>query len=64
MELAGIEPASSSAAPGLLRVQFVMASSQSRHSHEHVADGLSRMNVPTTPYDEEWQASLLDEAGN
>ena len=33
VELAGIEPASSSVEPGLLRVQSVMSSSQSRRSH-------------------------------
>ena len=41
VELAGIEPASFGAAPGLLRVQFVMTLSQSRCSHEHVTGGLS-----------------------
>jgi hypothetical protein len=41
VELAGIEPASFGADPGLLRVQSVTAFSQSRHSHEHVADRLS-----------------------
>ena len=51
VELAGIEPASSSAEPGLLRVQFVMAVSQPRHSHEQVADGLSQESVPVTPPD-------------
>jgi hypothetical protein len=33
VELAGIEPASSSAVPGLLRVQSVVSCSQSRRSH-------------------------------
>jgi hypothetical protein len=41
VELAGIEPASFGAVPGILRVQNVMSSSQSRRSHEHVADRLS-----------------------
>jgi hypothetical protein len=62
VELAGIEPASSSAVPGLLRVQSVMSSSQSRRSHRHVADGLSRMRVPHHPSDEGDAASLLAEA--
>jgi len=41
VELAGIEPASFSADPGLLRVQSAMSCSQSRHSRRHVADELS-----------------------
>ncbi|CAA9338118.1 MAG: hypothetical protein AVDCRST_MAG72-641 [uncultured Nocardioidaceae bacterium] len=41
MELAGIEPASFGAEPGLLRVQSAMALSQSRHSRRRVAGGLS-----------------------
>jgi hypothetical protein len=43
VELAGIEPASSSVEPGLLRVQSVLTFSQSRRSHRHVADGLSQV---------------------
>ena len=51
VELAGIEPASSSVEPGLLRVQSVMSFSQSRRSHRHVADRLSQEKVPITPPD-------------
>lgn len=43
VELAGIEPASSSVEPGLLRVQSVMSFSQPRCSHRHVTDGLSQV---------------------
>ena len=43
VELAGIEPASSSAVSGLLRVQFVVADSRPRCSHEHVTARLSRV---------------------
>ena len=62
VELAGIEPASCGAVPGLLRVQFVITFSQSRHSHEQVADGLSQDEVPTDPPDRDRSASPLDEA--
>jgi hypothetical protein len=51
VELAGIEPASSSVEPGLLRVQSVMAFSQPRRSHRQVADRLSQEKVPITPPD-------------
>ena len=62
MELAGIEPASSSAVSGLLRVQSVVAFSQSRCSHEHVTDGLSQDLVPINPPDRSRSASPLNEA--
>jgi len=62
VELAGIEPASFGVDPGLLRVQFVMSFSQSRRSHEHVADRLSHRKVPVSPCGQDSPASLLDEA--
>ncbi len=43
VELAGIEPASSSVEPGLLRVQSVLSFSRPRRSHEHVADRPSQV---------------------
>jgi len=62
VELAGIEPASFGADPGLLRVQFVMTLSQPRRSHEHVVCGLSHEVVPMGPRGQDPPASLLDEA--
>jgi hypothetical protein len=52
VELAGIEPASSSVEPGLLRVQSVLSLSRPRRSHEQVADGLSHEKVPINLRDE------------
>jgi hypothetical protein len=62
VELAGIEPASFGAVPGLLRVQSVVSSSQSRRSHRHVTDGLSHRKVPLSPRGPDSTASLLNEA--
>jgi len=53
VELAGIEPASSSVEPGLLRVQSVLSFSRPRRSHRHVADRPSQDEVPVTPPDRE-----------
>ena len=50
VELPGIEPGSSGADSGLLRVQFVWRFSRPRSSDEHVSDRLSRRKVPITPY--------------
>jgi hypothetical protein len=61
VELAGIEPASCGAVPGLLRVQFVITFSQLRHSHEQVADELSQDEVPIDPPDRSRSASPLNE---
>lgn len=51
VELRGIEPRSSNAESGLLRVQSARRFSQPRCSHRHVVDRLSRVNVPTWPHD-------------
>jgi len=63
VELAGIEPASFGAVPGILRVQSVMSFSQSRCSHEHVTDRLSHEDVPASPRGPNSPVSLLTEAG-
>jgi sulfate permease, SulP family len=62
VELAGIEPASFGAVPGLLRVQSAVSFSQPRCSYRHVTDGLSRIEVPRHPSGGGDAASLLDEA--
>ncbi len=49
VEPAGIEPASDSAEPGLLRAQSVLTFSQSRRSHGHVVDRLSHSEVFILP---------------
>ena len=51
VELAGIEPASSSVEPGLLRVQSVNRFSRPRRSHRHVADRPSHGIVPINLHD-------------
>lgn len=49
VEPAGIEPASDSAKPGLLRAQSAKSFSQPQRSHGHVADRLSHSKVFTQP---------------
>ena len=46
VELAGIEPASFDAEPGLLRVQSASRFSQPRRSRRHATDRLSRCKSP------------------
>ncbi len=59
VEPAGIEPASDSAKPGLLRAQSVEAFSQSRHSYRQVADELSHSECSPRAGDEHGKQWLL-----
>src|SRR4051795_1604752 len=62
VELAGIEPASSSVEPGLLRVQSVMSFSRPRCSHLTRHRQAQPGKSPSHPSQRRWPASLLDEA--
>jgi len=63
VEVAGIEPASDDAEPGILRVQSARSFSAPTIHADKIVDGLSQLKVPLSPLTRDNSSGSLDDAG-